>query len=347
MSTVGQRRRTATSINLSVVTPLLLLLLLLPFASAQGVQKCDNKTKHSVCEWDVVIDRQSDCSVIVTERILLRESSDEPFFRVIQIIKDQLVSQLRHHRSGLPTKMDMDQCDARKDYRTLRLQTDKSSAPVEHIIKYRLSNAVRKFTQGCSVRHNAETDVAHNVMRWRTGNWQQGLQRFAITYQAKGMTLKLQGDGGNEAGTPDRLQYTSDEEYDVDFGTRTRDFYIVELNQSEVEGTDKCLDLVCLTTATSSSISVAYVIVIIIAIIILLVLIYLYYTRRRANQQAEALEQQASGVDATSGGGGGGGFKLFGRKKPITSLRPDAGAGGGQLNTQTNDRESFPFGGDI
>lgn len=202
--------------------PILAILLLNGFRAAHS-QHCDVNETFSVCRYEVLLQRQPDCSLIVTENFHFPKlQTNSPPYRAIPALTNQKVSGLRYTVSTsrhalLPTTRD-NVCTEDDQVLVTMKQAKNTSSETHHILKYRLSNGVQQFSRRCNAREGFNESL--NVIHWRSGAWDGNINVVNVTLRSPGATLRLSGEKDSK-----RDSITWQEE---NFGRNNEDLFIIE-----------------------------------------------------------------------------------------------------------------------
>lgn len=334
-------RRPSPLPPLSHLLPLLLLLLFPLHAPHPAFAEVCSRSDQSlrVCLLDVTLTRQSDCSLLVHERLHLRQTrSNTTLFRAIPTVSDQHVTQLRHFRDTIPVSINPPKNRCAADAQqlitipTIDFTPSKNQDAIQHQLVYRLSNGVNIGSTRCaapkSPDENEEFNVTfvsdnNNVVRWRSGEWNEKIDRVKVTFVSPGKSLHRMGQGVDEKNVTDSISFSFGTDVNKDdnesdsgkpFGTENREVYFIEFDNSE--DAVRCANIRCFIGSESlrsrggGGVNAGLVIGILAIVIVVLVILWCVVTRVRkrvgnAEGQhgmifAEGMEDGTGGVAAAA-----------------------------------------------
>lgn len=288
-----------------------------------------------VCLLDVTLTRQSDCSLLVREHLHIRRTlSNNTLLRAIPTISGQHITQLRHYRDTIPVSIPPpdNRCAAADDHQqlitipTIDFTPSDDQDAVHHELIYRLSNGVNIGSTRCaapeSPDENEKFNVTfvskrNNVIRWRSGTWNEKIDRVKVTFVSPGKSLHRMGQT-EEKNASDSISFSFNTDVNKDknekdsgkpFGTENREVYFVEFDNSG--DAVKCGNLMCFTGSESQSgggggVNVGLVLGILAIIIVVIVVLCCVVTRFRKGGGGNAGGQHgmifAEGMDSGTGG---------------------------------------------
>lgn len=283
-----------------VVSRWLLFIVWLCAVGGVHAQPCDDADRQegAICSFDVQIERQVDCSLIITETFVVsRVSGDSELFRGLALLPqaNQDITHFKHYIGGSEQEFSPGKCESspaepnsnnEDDERRLYKLNTGQGDDVEHKLIYRVSNGSLQFSERCGA--SIEADERLTIVIFRMGVWNKPIRNIKVTLstvQELRSATSVSTDGSE---LPNVAPGTSSDDSSLDElpSGRSQDFYFYENNTRQgVETFKNCPSKnVCPRDSSGGGTSAGIVILII--LLVIAALIGLYFIWRRCKPSA-------------------------------------------------------------
>lgn len=144
-----------------------------------------NSPPRFLCGVEVSITRMNNCSVRIAERLTFPHTVDTTYERKLRKVPyNQRVSSASVKRNGQSIDSEL-LAENSNDFVSLRFRTKKSTGNSTYEVEYMLSNGVVRFSRECKGT-DGESFPFNNVIAWRSGEIEEGVDRFNVRIESEG-----------------------------------------------------------------------------------------------------------------------------------------------------------------